>query len=351
MHIYRFKSEYLSENLKKFSLIIILSFAVILSASAAGSVNIKAAEFTDMMGRRVELPDQIESVVTTYKSATQFMLSLNAEDKLSGVSAKTDKQKLFVELKPELADLPQVGSKRNGINIETTAEIDPDLVILYPHRDAAETAEKLEELGIGTIIINPESLELIKETTLLLGDILDREKQAESVIKAYDRIDKLSSKTAEIKEESKKKVYFANSKFTDSVGEDMMQTSLIENAGALNPAAELKSGFVSVSAENIVEWNPDLIVASQYFSGELEDITADPKYQSLKAVKNKEVYRFPSKLEPWDFPSPSSYIAQLWLAVKAYPEYYQDLDYQKEVNSFYNTLYGKSFEELGGSFE
>jgi iron complex transport system substrate-binding protein len=347
MFKYKEKTKGLFKAIKNFSYTLMLFF-VLLILLTAGS---RAEEFTDMMGRKVELPDKIESVVTTYKSATQFVLSLGAEDKITAVSIKTDKQKLFVELEPRLADLPQVGSKRNGINIETTAEVDPDLVILYPHRDAVETAEKLEELGIGTIIINPESLELIRETTLLLGDILDKEEQAEAVISAYNKIDNLSKRTAELEEKNRKKIYFANSEFSDSVGKNMMQTALIEKAGGINPAAQLKSGFVSVSTENIIEWNPDLIVVSQYFSEDLENIKSDPKYQSLNAVKNDEVHRFPSALEPWDFPSPSSYIAQLWLAVKAYPEIYQDLDYQKEVNQFYNTLYGKSFEELGGSFE
>lgn len=347
MFRYGDKTKMLLKDVKKFSKILILSLAI-LTAVTAG---IKAEEFTDMMGRTVELPDQIESVVTTYKSATQFVLSLGAEDKIAAVSIKTDKQKLFVELEPRLADLPQVGSKRNGINIETTAEVEPDLVILYPHRDAVETAEKLELLGIGTIIINPESLGLIRETTLLLGKILDKEEQADEVIAAYDRIDELTKRTAELENENKKKIYFANSEFTDSVGKNMMQTALIEKAGGINPAAQLKSGFVSVSTENIIDWNPDLIVVSQYFNETLENIKNNPKYQSLNAVKNDKIYRFPSELEPWDFPSPSSYIAQLWLAVKAYPEYYEEIDYQYEVNQFYNILYGKSFEELGGSFE
>lgn len=343
----REKTKKLFRDMKKFSNILIISLALLIFLTSG----IKAEEFTDMVGRKVELPDQIESVVTTYKSATQFVLSLGAEDKIAAVSIKTDTQKLFVELEPRLADLPQVGSKRNGINIETTAEVEPDLVILYPHRDAVETAEKLEQLGIGTIIINPESLDLIRETTLLLGDILDKENQAEKVIAAYDRIDELTKRTAELEKENKKKIYFANSEFTDSVGKNMMQTALIENAGGINPAAQLKSGFVSVSTENIIDWNPDFIVVSQYFNEALENIKVDPKYQSLNAVKNNKIFRFPSELEPWDFPSPSSYIAQLWLAVHAYPEYYQDIDYQQEVNQFYNTLYGKSFEELGGSFE
>ncbi|MFP4371170.1 MAG: ABC transporter substrate-binding protein [Halanaerobium sp.] len=306
--------------------------------------------FTDMMDRQITVPDKVDRVVTTYKSATQFVLALNAGDKLVGVSVKTDKQPLFVNLEPELAELPQVGSKRNGINLETTISTNPDLVILYPHRDAVETAEKLEEQGIAALIIKPESLSQIRETTKLLGKVLNKEEKAAEVLSAYSRVDKLTERTADLPESEKKKIYFANSEFTDSVGKDMMQTALIENAGGINPAAELKSGFVTVSAENILEWKPQLVVVSQYFNSDLDKLAQENKYQNLTAFKNNELYRVPSKLEPWDFPSPSSFIAQLWLAQKAYPEEYENLNYQKEVNDFYQILYGKTFEELGGEF-
>ncbi|MFP4022010.1 MAG: ABC transporter substrate-binding protein, partial [Halanaerobium sp.] len=185
--------------------------------------------FTDMMDRQITVPDKVDRVVTTYKSATQFVLALNAGDKLVGVSVKTDKQPLFVNLEPELAELPQVGSKRNGINLETTISTNPDLVILYPHRDAVETAEKLEEQGIAALIIKPESLSQIRETTKLLGKVLNKEEKAAEVLSAYSRVDKLTERTADLPESEKKKIYFANSEFTDSVGKDMMQTALIEN--------------------------------------------------------------------------------------------------------------------------
>lgn len=326
-----------------FSLAVVLLLVPVLRADAARS-------FTDMMGREITVPEEVNRVVTTYKSATQFVLALNAGDKLVGVSVKTDKQPLFVNLQPELAELPQVGSKRNGINLETTLNVNPDLVILYPHRDAAETAEKLEEQGVTALIINPESLAQIRETTELLGKVLNKEDQAAEVLKAYAKIDSLTAETAELPAEEKKEIYFANSEFTDSVGEGMMQTALIENAGGINPAAELKAGFITVSAENIIKWNPELVIVSQYFNGDLDKLTQENKYQNIRAFKNNELYRVPSKLEPWDFPSPSTFIAQLWLAQKAYPAEYQNLDYQKEVNQFYQTLYGKTFEELGGEF-
>lgn len=326
-----------------FSLAVVLLLAPVLRADAARS-------FTDMMGREITVPEEVNRVVTTYKSAAQFVLALNAGDKLVGVSIKTDKQPLFVNLQPELAELPQVGSKRNGINLETTLNVDPDLVILYPHRDAVETAEKLEEQGVTALIINPESLEQIRETTELLGKVLNKEEKAVEVLAAYTKIDRLIEKTADLPAAEKKKIYFANSEFTDSVGAEMMQTALIENVGGINPAAELKSGFISVSAENILEWNPELVIVSQYFNGDLNKLAQENKYQNVSAFKNNELYRVPSKLEPWDFPSPSTFIAQLWLAQKAYPAAYQDLNYQKEVNNFYQILYGKTFEELGGEF-
>lgn len=330
---------------------IVLIFSLFLFLVLVPNLRADAArDFTDMMGREITVPEKINRVVTTYKSATQFVLALNAGDTLVGVSLKTDKQPLFINLQPELRDLPQVGSKRNGINLETTLNVDPDLVILYPHKDAVETAEKLEEQGVAALIINPESLAQIRETTELLGEVLNREKQAEEVLKAYNQIDKLIEKTAALPEAEKKKIYFANSEFTDSVGAEMMQTALIENAGAINPAAELKSGFIKVSAENIVNWNPELVIVSQYFNGDLNQLAQENKYQNIMAFKNNDLYRVPSKLEPWDFPSPSAFIAQLWLAQKAYPAEYQELNYQKEVNDFYHTLYGKTFEELGGEF-
>ncbi|PUU89225.1 ABC transporter substrate-binding protein [Halanaerobium sp.] len=326
-----------------FSLSLLLLFSPLFRAEAE-------RDFTDMMGREITVPDNVERVVTTYKSATQFVLALDAGDKLVGVSVKTDKQPLFINIQPELADLPQVGSKRNGINLETTMSVNPDLVILYPHRDALETAEKLKEQGVTAIIINPESLDQIRKTTELLGKVLNKEEKAKEVMAAYDKIDSLTKKTAELSESKKKKIYFANSEFTDSVGAEMMQTALIENAGGINPAAELKSGFLTVSAENILEWNPELVIVSQYFNGDLEELAQENKYQNVSAFKNNELYRVPSKLEPWDFPSPSAFIAQLWLAKKAYPAKYQDIDYQKQVNNFYQTLYGKTFTELGGAF-
>jgi len=301
---------------------------------------------TDMAGREVTIPSNIERIVTTYKPATQFVFALNAQEMLVGVDNKSTKEKLFTLIYTDVESLIEVGSKREGVNIETIASLNPDLVILFPHNQAEFTAFKLETLGISTIIINPESLEEIRETNRLLGEILGLEDRAKNVDNQFDDILKLLEKAKNLPEDQKKVVYFANSQLLDTVGKNMMQTDIIKWAGGINPAAKSDVGFIKISPEQLIAWNPDVIVTSQTFQGDIEELYKEVKYQNVKAFKNKQIYRFPSILEPWDYPNPSSYLGMLWLATKIHPELFSDIDFDKVADEFYYTLYGVSYSEL-----
>jgi len=321
-----------------FLILFLLTFTYVLFAN---SITV-----TDMDGREVTVPSIIERIVTTYKPATQFVFALNAQEMLVGVDDSAPKEELFTLIYPEVKSLTQVGSKREGINIETVASLNPDLVILFPHNQAEFTASKLETLGISTIIINPESLEEIRETNRLLGEVLGLEDRAKIVDNQFDNILKLLEKAKNLLENQKKVVYFANSQILDTVGKGMMQTDMIEWAGGINPAAQSDAGFIKISPEQLIAWNPDVIVTSQTFQGDIEELYKEEKYQNINAFKNKQIYRFPSVLEPWDYPSPLSYLGMLWLATKIHPELFSDIDFDKVADEFYYTLYGVSYSEL-----
>ncbi len=226
---------------RKISLLLIftLSFTFILT------VNLNAQEQTvvDMVGREVNIPEKVERVITTYTPATQFVMALRADDRLVSGSSGLPNQKIFTKINPEIDKLPNVGSKNKGVNIESIMELNPDLVIMFPHGDGIDSADRLKKLGIATIVINPESFDQIKETIQLLGKTLNTKKQAERVLAQYEKIEELAKRTNDIAEENRKKVYFANSEFLDTVGENILQTDLIEMAGGINPAKKVKKGF------------------------------------------------------------------------------------------------------------
>ena len=319
--------------------ILIMVFTLTISSSVFAEKVV-----TDMVGRKVEVPDEVNKIVTTYRSATQFVFCLGVQDRLAASDLSFEKVSLFQKLY-DGEELPNVGSKNRGINIEQILEVNPDLVILFPHNIGPEVAKKLKSYGIPSVIINPESYEQIKETTEILGKAIGVEERADKVINQYDKIlDIVESRDVE----EPKKVYFANSSLLDTVGKGMLQTSMIELAGGINPAKKAKSGFIKTSLEELIKWNPDYIVVSQYYSGSVEELLNRPELQELKAIKNGNVYRFPSKVEPWDFPSPSSYLGIVWLAERLYPEKYEDIEVEQVVKEYYNTLYDESYQDLGG---
>lgn len=329
-------------NKKSFIILMITSLiAVLFTVPVLGEKVV-----TDMTGREVRLPDQVNRIVTSYRSASQFVFALDVQDRLVASDLSFEKVTLFKKIY-EGEKIPSVGSKRHGLNFEQIIEVDPDLVILYPHNDGPKVAKRLEQFGIASIIIVPESYDQIKKATKILGEALGVKARAQQVIKQYDKILNLVRDLDNI--ENKKKVYFANSDLFDTVGDKMLQTSMIELAGGINPAKEVKSGFIKTSLEELMNWNPDQIVVSQFYSKTLKDILESKELSSLKAVQKGNVLRFPSVVEPWDFPSPSSYLGIIWLAKKLYPTQFSDLNINEVVNDYYLTLYGKSFIELGGN--
>ncbi len=322
---------------------VILSIFIISTVGETSSTR----QVIDMVGREVEIPSEINTIATSYTPATLFVVALGAQDKLVAAGKGMPKQQIFNELAPEVEDLPEI-SGGSGINLESVAAIDPDLIIISPHDSAESEADRLESIGYPTVIINPEGFYQVEETFKFLGEVLNLEEKADEISGLYQEIEEITAKSRELPESEKKTVYFANSQLLDTVGSNMLQSDLIKIAGGINPAEEVKSGFIEASSEQLIEWDPDLVILSQFYRGDLSELEDSPDYQGITAFKNDDLERIPSKLEPWDFPGPSSGLISLWLAEKLYPEQYQDLDLLEFTDKFYQKIYGQSFSELDG---
>ena len=94
--------------------------------------------------------------------------------------------------------------------------------------------------------------------------------------------------------------------------------STIEMGGGANVAAELTDTYwAEVSYEQILEWNPQVIIIVPEASYTKEDVLADAQLAEVDAVKNKQVYEMPSAFEAWDSPVPSAMLGSLWMAATA----------------------------------
>ena len=138
---------------------------------------------TDQAGRKIVLKKPANKLVSTYYISTYACLALGLSDNLVGIEQKADSRPIYSMVNSKLLELPQVGSMK-GINIEAIADLEPDLVILpLKLKDNADT---LDDLGVKSIVVNPESDELLLEMLSLLAKATGKADQAKLLNSYYD---------------------------------------------------------------------------------------------------------------------------------------------------------------------
>jgi len=331
-----------------FSFLLFLLFHVcILQEGIAAS----SRTITDMAGRSVTIDGKVNRVVTTFKPATLCLLSLGLQNKLVGVDSSSKRDKLSIAVFPGIKRLIGVGSKSMGLNYEAILSLNPDLVILYAQKDGKELAKQFERLKIPSIIILPENFSLIKTTLKLIAKAVGSKGDAYIAIEPMDNmISLVKNQLSSLSDEKKKTAYFSSARglYSTATG-NMLQDEMLDKAGLINVAHDLKGYFQDVSPEQFISWDPEIVLLSQHLKSSAIRDLASPSIKNVSAIKNKLVYRSPSSLAPWDFPSPLSALGVLWLAEKAYPELFSQIDLQKEINNFHIKLFGKSLEAMGGT--
>ena len=340
--------------MKKFKKIISLFILGILMSTfvvGCGSNNVESKDnkvtVVDQLGREVELDGTPEKIISSYYISTSLLINLGVQDKLVGIEAKAKTREMYKKVAKELIDLPAVGTSKE-INIEECANLNPDLVII-PTR-LKEFIPKFEELKIPVIAIEPETLDQFKETVKLIGKAVGKEEKANKLVNYYDdTISKVKELNKNLTE--KQNVYLAGS---DSVlktcTSKMYQNYMFEVCGGENVTKELTDGYwTTISVEELVKKNPDVIYMVGYASYSKDDILKDERLKGINAIKNNKIYVFPSTLEAWDYPTPSSMLGILWLENNLHPDLYSKEDYIKDAKDFYKEFYDIEVteEELG----
>ncbi|MCX7708967.1 MAG: ABC transporter substrate-binding protein [Clostridia bacterium] len=333
---------------KAISIMLIL-VVLVLNVSACNTVVTSGStiEVKDQLQRTVKVPAKVNRIISSYTISTSLLIALGAKDKLVGIEIQAEERPLYRKAAPELLKLPAVGSGKT-FNIEECLKLKPDLVIL-PYR-MTEFVTKLEKLGIPVIAVAPENMDSFLETVHLIGKAAGSEQKAKELIDFYRQ--KIHTIEAAAKElQNKPVVYIAGSKSPlTTCTKEMYQHYLIELAGGENASQEIQKGYwANVSMEQVMKWNPEVICSVQYSTFKDQDLLKGEKWQSIKAVKDQKIYRFPSTLEPWDYPAPSAILGVLWLTNKLHPEVYTKEMFLKDARSFYKKFYriDASDEELG----
>ena len=312
------------------------------AADAAGE-----REITDMAGRTVVVPDEIETVFSSSTVTAIFMYTL-APDKLLGWNYELNELEKSIILE-EYHDLPKFGMG-DSINYEAVIAADPTIAVnvgTINDKMISDCDKLSKSLGVPVVAVDGD-LSASAEAYRFMGELLGEEEQAEKLAsyaeKTFADIEKM-----EVPEDKKVRIYYGN-------GEDSLETApagsahgqIIDMVNAVN-VADLEMGEgsrVQISAEQLLAWDPDVIVvngepkADMSGASAAEAILANPDYASLKAVQDQQVYGTPNTPFSWmDRPmGPNRIVGIRWLSGLIYPEYL-NYNVDEEVKEFFDLFY------------
>lgn len=343
--------------MKKISGLLTLLFLIVFSfagcrestVSTNSAKDNKKIVVTDGLGRKIELSKPAERVLTNYTIPVQMICTLGAQKTLVGADGNTLKNPIVSTLLPNSKDLPDFKNK-NTFNMEEGIALKPDLVLITAANKKLVT--DIESRGLKVFAINAENLDELKSTMTNLGMALGKEKEA-AVFNDYytQKIDLVKNNLKNVEQKDKQKVYIAGTDMYSTAGSDMFQNSLIDLCGGINVSSALKGGWVKVSAEHLIQWNPDVIILTQYCGVKPADVLNNESLKNINAVKNKKVYIIPSKISQWDMPCPQTVLGILWLSKELNPKVFSDTDIIKEADAFYEKSYNTTFTKLGGRID
>jgi iron complex transport system substrate-binding protein len=310
-------------------------------AMLLGQPAARAQSLTDAAGRFIQIPETVARVFPAGPPAAIVLYTL-APDLLLGWP-RPNRAEQCVFMLPDVCARPEIGrltGRGNTANLESVLALKPDLIVdvgsIAP-TFASLAARVQEQTGIPYALLDGR-FEAIAATYRLLGTLIRRD--AEPLAAYTERtLSIIQERIKPIPEDERPRVYYARGPRGLETGlGGSINVETIEFLGARNVAAERQGGLATVSIEQVLVWNPQVIVTID--PEFVVSVRSDPQWASVEAVRAGRVHLSPMLPFGWvDFPpSVNRLIGLWWLAKILYPKQF-DEDIRALTRDFYSRFY------------
>jgi len=301
----------------------------------------RAAGITDAAGRAIAIPETVTRVFPAGPPAAILLYTLAPDLLLGWPRANRADECAF--MLPEVCRRPEVGrltGRGNTANLESVLALKPDLILDVGSTTptfASLAARVQEQTGIPYALLDGR-FDATASTYRLLGALTRRDAEP---LAAYTEkmLETIAARINRVPQEERPRVYYARGPRGLETGlGGSINVETIEYLGARNVAAERQGGLATVSIEQVLVWNPQVIVTiDRDFAAGVQN---DPQWKQVEAVSAGRVHLSPKLPFGWvDFPpSVNRLIGLWWLAKIFYPEHF-DEDIHVLTREFYSLFY------------
>ncbi len=276
-------------RLARFAVLCLLGVALALAGCSASAPQEDAPKgtaeqsafpvtITDDASRTVTVERAPGRIVSLAPGNTEIVATLGLTDRLVGVTT-------YCDYPPEVKDLPKVGDFVNP-NIEAIGAAKPDLVLVTTGVQA-DVIGKLENLGASVVAVDPQNLEDLYSSILMVGRVTGETTAAEGLVEGMrsDMADVASAVGTATPvpcfiEIAQDPLFTA--------GKGTLLDDLITAAGGRNIVSQ--PGYVGYSLEQLLKDNPEVYLATKGSMSDPRDLSKRAGYDKLASVKAGRVF-------------------------------------------------------------
>ena len=274
---------------------ILAAFAA-LSVIAASSCAARAADYapvtTDNYGRSVTVTAMPQRALTLGPNCTELFIALGLGDKIAGNTLDNHSRGPLPEYAAEYAKVPELNYGSATREAVLTSGADFVYGIDWEFGDGGLDIKELEENGMNVLVERASNFDEAYSEIRALGKIFKIEARAEEFIKEQERRIKAVADKLKGREPLRVLVYDSGSSGVFTCAGNNFESLLIERAGGKNIFGDLGGKqWVTVSYEEVLERDPQVIVIHDYDSPSVEakiaEIKANSALSQLDCVKNE----------------------------------------------------------------
>jgi iron complex transport system substrate-binding protein len=302
----------------------------------------RAANVTDGAGRSVALPDRVERVFPAGPPAAIMLYTLAPELLIGWPRANSAAEREF--LLPDVGARPEVGritGRGNTANVEAVLATKPDLILDIGDVNATyvSLADRVQQqAGIPYALLDGR-FDATGTAYRTLGALVGRRQAGEALAQDAETILKTATgRIAGIPKDKRARVYYARGPrgLETGLGGSINMEAI--DLVAENVAGGTRGGLSAVSLEQVLAWNPDVILTiDPQFAA---SVAHDPVWAPVKAVQSGRIALAPHLPFGWvDLPpSVNRLIGLMWLGKTLYPDLFPE-DMRALTRDFYGRYY------------
>lgn len=333
-----------------------MATAILAASAILGTHCASSAEITDQRGRRFVFDTAAKRLVFLPMPAPATYVAIDGTERniagMNPASASAMRQGILGKLFPGFSRIATditLGAGTNP-NIETILALRPDAVFQWSTA-GDDALAMLDRTGLRVLGMRYGTQEDMNGTIALMGQVAGKEARAAELVRRNEVLHaKITSAVQDVAAAQRPRVLHL-SRASDSLGvagRSSYSDFYIRLAGGENVAADVPNGRV-VTIEQILTWNPQVILLGNFDTVMPADLYKDPRWQSVDAVRQRRVYRVPLGGYRWDPPSQESALMWWWLAGLLQPERTAQT-LRADMRDWYQFLYGHALsdEEIDG---